>query len=108
MRLSFIFTGRRPIGRASAIHSNGRWHSKILVPRCATLSRLNLQIAPLQAAATAYQNALAVYQSRSDRLDSANLQFILGVTFEKIAGHEAGIESLHRAVDYYRAAVNGL
>jgi tetratricopeptide (TPR) repeat protein len=72
------------------------------------LSRLNLQIAPLQKAATNYQNALAVYQSRSDRLDSANLEYILGVTFEKIADHETGVENLHRAVDYYRAGVSGI
>ncbi|MGA9472801.1 MAG: serine hydrolase domain-containing protein [Terriglobales bacterium] len=38
------------------------------------LSELNMQAEPLQAAFTAYQNALAVSQSRSDRLDLANVQ----------------------------------
>ncbi|HEY9158719.1 hypothetical protein [Candidatus Binatus sp.] len=72
-----------------------------------SLAGQNLQVAPLQAAATAYQNALGVYQSRSDRLDSANMQYALGLTFERIGRHETGVESLRKAEDYYRAAVNG-
>ncbi len=72
-----------------------------------SLAGQNLQVAPLQAAATAYQNALGVYQSRSDRLDSANAQYTLGLTFERIGRHETGVESLRKAEDYYRAAVNG-
>ncbi|MFZ0679777.1 hypothetical protein [Candidatus Binatus sp.] len=72
------------------------------------LSELNMQEAPVQAAATAYQNALAVYQSRSDRLDSANVQLELGGAFKEIGGHEAGADSLRRSADYYRAAAKGL
>ena len=71
------------------------------------LSDLNMQEAPVQAAATAYQNALAVYQSRSDRLDSANVQLELGGAFKEIGGHEAGADSLRRSADYYRAAAKG-
>jgi tetratricopeptide (TPR) repeat protein len=71
------------------------------------LSELNLQEPPVQAAATAYQNALAVYQSRSDRLDSANVQLELGDAFQKIGGHENGADSLRRSADYYRAAAKG-
>jgi tetratricopeptide (TPR) repeat protein len=71
------------------------------------LSELNMQEAPVQAAATAYQNALAVYQSRSDRLDSANVQLELGDAFQKIGGHENGADSLRRSADYYRAAAKG-
>ena len=47
------------------------------------LSDLDLQAAPLHAAVTAYQNALSVYQSRSNRLDSANVQFKLGGAFQR-------------------------
>ncbi len=72
-----------------------------------SLAEQNLQVAPLQAAATAYQSALGVYQSRTDRLDSANVQYTLGLTFERIGRHETGVESLRKAEDYYRAAVNG-
>jgi hypothetical protein len=72
-----------------------------------SLAERNLQVAPLQAAATAYQNALAVYQSRTDRLDSANMQYALGLTFERIGRNEVGPESMRKAADYYRAAVNG-
>ncbi len=67
----------------------------------------NVEVAPLQAAATAFKEALAVYQAQSDRLDSAQAQVDLGGTFEQMAAHEAGADNLRQAVDYYRAAVNG-
>jgi len=63
--------------------------------------------APLHPAMTAFQNALAVYQSRSDRLDSAHVQLGLASGYEIIGRYEPGRENVSTAVNYYRAAVDG-
>jgi tetratricopeptide (TPR) repeat protein len=63
--------------------------------------------APLLPAMTAFQNALAVYQSRSDRLDSAHVQLGLATGYEVISEYEPSRENLTKAVNYYRAALNG-
>ncbi len=63
--------------------------------------------APLHPAMTAFQNALAVYQSRSDRLDSAHVQLGLATGYEVIGRYEPGRENFSKAVNYYRAALNG-
>lgn len=63
--------------------------------------------APLHPAMTAYQNALAIYQSRSDRLDSAHVQLGLASGYEIIGRYEPGRENVSRAVDHYRAAIDG-
>ena len=44
------------------------------------IADLNVQVAPLQEAAAAYKDALAVYQQHSDSLDSATVQLQLGRT----------------------------
>jgi tetratricopeptide (TPR) repeat protein len=68
------------------------------------IADLNVQVAPLQEAAAAYKDALAVYQQHSDSLDSATVQLQLGRTFQQIAHHEAGTDSLHQAEGYSRGA----
>ena len=63
--------------------------------------------APLHPAMTAYQNALAIYQSRSDRLDSAHVQLGLASSYEIIGRYEPGRDNVSKAVDHYRAAAEG-
>ena len=63
--------------------------------------------APLHPAMTAYQNALAVYQARSDRLDAAHVHLGLASGYEIIGRYEPGRENLLKAVDNYRAALAG-
>jgi len=63
--------------------------------------------APLHPAMTAYQNALAIYESRSDRLDAAHVQLGLASGYEVISQHEPGRENVSNAVDHYRAALAG-
>lgn len=72
------------------------------------VSILNLQASPLHEALTAHQNALAVYQAHSDQIDSANAQYLMGIVFQHMADHEAGTDSLRRAVDCYRTAIKGI
>jgi tetratricopeptide (TPR) repeat protein len=72
------------------------------------ISDFNSQLAPLQEAAAAYKDALAVYQQHSDSLDSAMVQLQLGRTFQQIGNrYEGGTDSLRQAVDYSRGAVKG-
>jgi len=72
------------------------------------ISDFNSQLAPLQEAAAAYKDALAVYQQHSDSLDSATVQLQLGRTFQQIGNrYEGGTDSLRQAVDYCREAVKG-
>jgi tetratricopeptide (TPR) repeat protein len=63
--------------------------------------------APLHPAITAFQNALAVYESRSDRLDAAHVQLGLASGYEVISRYEPGRENVSKAVDHYRAAADG-
>ena len=63
--------------------------------------------APLHPAMTAYQNALAIYQARSDRLDSAHVQLGLASSYEIIGRYEPGRDNVSKAVDHYRAAAEG-
>ena len=69
---------------------------------------LNKDTALLHPSAAAFQNAMSVYQSRSDRMDVAEIQSQLGSLFESIAGYEPGRENIRKAVEYYRAALNGI
>jgi tetratricopeptide (TPR) repeat protein len=72
-----------------------------------TLADQNDELAHLNAAAAAYQNALALYESRSDRIDSANMQYGLGLTYQRIGGEQTDSQNMHKAADYYRAALKG-
>jgi hypothetical protein len=56
---------------------------------------------------TEFQNALAIYQARSDRLDAAHVQLGLASYYEVIGRYEPGRENVSKAVDYYRAAIDG-
>ena len=62
---------------------------------------------PLHPAMVAYQNALAIYESRSDRLDAAHVHLGLASGYEIIGRYEPGRENLRKAVDHYRAALAG-
>jgi tetratricopeptide (TPR) repeat protein len=62
----------------------------------------------LHRAVDAFQNAMSVYQSRSDRIDVAEIQSELGSLFEGIARYEPGRENISKAVEYYRLALNGI
>ena len=90
---SHTFSGRLPIGTSETDLLEWAMVQQNLGSAQSDLSSLNLHAAPLQPAVAAYQNALAVYQSQSDRLDSAKVQFRLGFAFEKIGAHEQGVES---------------
>lgn len=63
--------------------------------------------APLHPAMAAFENALAVYESRSDRLDAAYVELALASGYEIIGRYEPGRENVSKAVEYYRAAVQG-
>jgi tetratricopeptide (TPR) repeat protein len=63
--------------------------------------------APLRPAITAFQNALAVYESRSDRLDMAHVQLGIASGYEVISQYEPGRVNVSKAVDHYRAAAGG-
>jgi tetratricopeptide (TPR) repeat protein len=63
--------------------------------------------APLHPAMAAFQNALTVYQSRSDRLDAAHVQLGIASDYEIIGRYEPGRENVSKAVDHYRAALGG-
>jgi hypothetical protein len=69
---------------------------------------LNRDTALLHPALAAFQNAMSVYQSRSDRIDVAEIQSALGGLLEAIARYEPGRENIRKAVEYYRAALNGI
>ncbi|MFZ0247692.1 tetratricopeptide repeat protein [Candidatus Binatus sp.] len=69
---------------------------------------LNMDTALLHPAVTAFQNAMSVYQSRSDRIDVAEIQSALGSLFEAIGRYIPGSESIRKPVEYYRAALNGI
>jgi tetratricopeptide (TPR) repeat protein len=71
-------------------------------------SNLNMDNALLHPAVDAFQNAMSVYQSRSDRVDVAEIQSQLGSLFEAIARYEPGRENIGKAVEYYRAALSGI
>ena len=62
----------------------------------------------LHPAVAAFQNAMSVYQSRSDRVDVAQIQSELGGLFEAISRYEPGSENIKKAVEYNRAALNGI
>lgn len=72
------------------------------------LAVLNGKLATVQASVAAYKNALAVYQARSDKIDSGTAQLQLGNTFQQLATHETGLDSLRQAVEYCRAAVKNI
>jgi tetratricopeptide (TPR) repeat protein len=69
---------------------------------------LKRDTALLHPAAAAFQNAMSVYQSRSDRIDVAEIQSELGSLFEAIGRYESASENLRKSVEYYRAALNGI
>ncbi len=69
---------------------------------------LNRDSALLHPAVAAFQNAMSVYQSRSDGIDVAEIQSELGGLFEAIGRYEPGSENLRKAVEYDRAALNGI
>jgi tetratricopeptide (TPR) repeat protein len=71
-------------------------------------ANLNMDTTLLRPAVAAFQNAMLVYQSRSDRIDVAEIQSQLGILFEVIGRYEPGRENLRKAVEYYRAALNGI
>ncbi|HTR63118.1 MAG TPA: tetratricopeptide repeat protein [Candidatus Binataceae bacterium] len=61
----------------------------------------------LHKALDAYSAALPVYQSRSDKLDTASIQFQMGWTLELISTHEGTHELARQAIDRYHAALAG-
>ena len=69
---------------------------------------INKDTALLHPAVAAFQNAMSVYQSRSDQVDVAQIQSALGSLFEAISRFEPGRESIKKAVDYYRVSLNGI
>ena len=71
-------------------------------------SNLNMDATLLHPAVDSFQNAMSVYQSRSDRVDVAEIQSQLGSLFEAIARYEPGRENIGKAVEYYRAALTGI
>jgi tetratricopeptide (TPR) repeat protein len=58
---------------------------------------------PLMAA---FQDALTVYQSRSDRLDLAHVHLGIASCYEVISRYEPGRNNVANAVEYYRKAVD--
>jgi tetratricopeptide (TPR) repeat protein len=71
------------------------------------LALLNRQPTLLNEALTKYQNALQVYQTHSDQIDSANMQYQIGNALKDIGIDQAGTDSLRRAADCYRIAIKG-
>jgi tetratricopeptide (TPR) repeat protein len=69
---------------------------------------INKDTALLHPAVAAFENAMSVYQSRSDRVDVAQIQSELGSLFEAISRFEPGRENIKKAVDYYRVSLNGI
>lgn len=69
---------------------------------------LKMDTALLHPAVAAFQNAMSVYQSRTDRIDVAEIQSELGSLFEAIARYEPGSENIRKAVEYYRVALKGI
>ncbi len=69
---------------------------------------INMDNALLHPAVAAFQNAMSVYQARSDRIDVAEIQAELGGLFEAIARFEPGRENISKAVEYYRVGLNGI
>ena len=57
---------------------------------------------PLMAA---FQDALTVYQSRSDRLDLAHVHLGIASCYEVISRYEPGRDNVVNAVNYYRKAI---
>jgi tetratricopeptide (TPR) repeat protein len=64
--------------------------------------------AQLHPALTALQDALTVYQSRSDRIDEAMVQSGIGGVYGGIGRYEPGIDNAKKAVEYLREAVKGI
>ncbi len=62
----------------------------------------------LHSAIAAFQNAMSVYQARSDGIDVAEIQSELGSLYEAIARYEPGRENLSKAVEYYQAGLKGI
>ena len=58
----------------------------------------------LHKAIDAYRNALAVYQSRTDKLDTAAVQYEIGWTLEAISDREGNAGLTQQAIEAYRAA----
>jgi tetratricopeptide (TPR) repeat protein len=71
-------------------------------------ANLNLDTGLLRPAATAFENAMSVYQSRSDRIDVAEIQSQLGSLYEAIGRYEPGNDNIRKAVEYYRSALKGI
>jgi len=71
------------------------------------MSEINKQPALLKEALTHFQGALTVYDSHTDSIDAAFVQYEIGNAFKGIANGEAGDDSLRRAVECYRAAIKG-
>ncbi len=69
---------------------------------------LNRNTALLHPAVAAFQNAMSVYQARSDEVDVAAIQSELGILFETIARYEPGNENIRKAVEYYRTGLKGI
>jgi tetratricopeptide (TPR) repeat protein len=69
---------------------------------------LNRDTALLHRAVDSFQNAMSIYQSRSDGIDVAEIQSELGSLFEGIARYEPGRENLSKAVEYYKVALKGI
>jgi tetratricopeptide (TPR) repeat protein len=69
---------------------------------------LKLDTGLLRPAAAAFEDAMAVYQSRSDQIDAAEIQSQLGSLYEAIGRYEPGSENVRKAVEYYRAALKGI
>ena len=64
--------------------------------------------AQLHPALTALQDALTVYQSRSDRIDAAMVQSGIGGVYEGIGRYEPGVDNAKKAVEHLREAVKGI
>ena len=64
--------------------------------------------AQLHPALTALQDALTVYQSRSDRIDAAMVQSGIGSVYEGIGRYEPGVDNAKKAVEHLREAVKGI
>ena len=65
---------------------------------------VNMDTALLHPAVTALQDALSVYQSRSDRIDAAMVQSGIGSLFEAIGRYEPGVEKQRKPVEYLQGS----